>query len=405
VRILFVTPNLPYPPHQGGAIRIYGFLKELHKAGHEITLLSFIGEDTPLTPDNPLTAICQHILTIPTPSHSLSKRLMTIAFTNKADIANRLYDAKMEQAFLDQLAHHSYDLIQIEGIEVGSYLLTAKNRFPHIPIVYDAHNAETDLQRFFAEVAFNHIKQLPSALYSQIQSRRIERFERELITKADKVVSVSEEDQVILKRLSNMANVEVVPNGIFTADYEPTTSATHLELKPNALVFTGKMDYRPNIDAVVWFVDEVLPLIERYTHVHFYIVGQKPHARLETLRNHPNVTLTGWVPEILPYLLQSSLYVAPLRIGSGTRLKLLEAMAAKCAIVATPTAASGLGSQISNYLTLADKPQEFANSVLELLQDPNRRQIMGSKAQEYVHQYYDWSVIAPRLLQVYAQLG
>jgi sugar transferase (PEP-CTERM/EpsH1 system associated) len=405
VQILFVTPNLPYPPHQGGAIRIYGFLKELHKAGHEITLLSFLGEDTPLTPDNPLNIVCKQIITLPTPAHSLAKRVMTIALTNKADIANRLYDATMEQTLLDQLAQHPYDLIQIEGIEVGSYLLAAKSHFPQIPIVYDAHNAETDLQRFFAEITLTHLKQLPSALYSRIQSQRIELFERELITKADKVVSVSEEDQAILRRLSNMAKVEVVPNGIFTADYEPTVSATHLELKPNALVFTGKMDYRPNIDAVMWFVDEVLPLIERYTHVHFYIVGQKPHPRLEALRSHPNVTLTGWVPEILPYLLQSSLYVAPLRIGSGTRLKLLEAMAAKCAIVATPIAASGLGNQINNYLTLADKPQEFANSVLELLQDPTRRQTMGAKAHEYVNEHYDWSVIAPRLLKVYAELG
>ena len=405
MRILFITPSLPYPPHQGGAIRIYGFLKELHRAGHEITLLSFSSEDTPLTLDNPLNSLCAQILTIPTPNHSVRKRLMTIAFTNKADIANRLYDPQMAQVFLKQLAHQPYDLIQVEGIEVGSYLLMAKSHFPNIPIVYDAHNAETDLQRFFAEIAFSHLKQLPSALYSHIQSQRIELFERELINQADKVIAVSEEDQAILKRLSGSATVEVVPNGIFTADYEPTESATHLELKPNALVFTGKMDYRPNIDAVLWFIDEVLPLIERYAHVHFYIVGQKPHSRLDTLRNNPNVTLTGWVPEILPYLLQSSLYIAPLRIGSGTRLKLLEAMAAQCAIVATTTAASGLGSSISQFLTLADKPQEFANAVLELLQDSNRRQMMGTKAQEYVQTHYDWAVIAPRLLQVYAELG
>lgn len=405
MRILFITPGLPYPPHQGGAIRIYGFLKELHRAGHEITLLSFVSEDSPLTLDNPLNSLCKQVLTVPTPNHSILKRLITIVFTNKADIANRLYDPQMEQVFLSQLAQHPYDLIQVEGIEVGRYLLTAKSHFPNIAVVYDAHNAETDLQRFFAEIAFSHIKHLPSALYSQIQSQRIELFERELITKANKVIAVSEEDQAILERLSGSTKVGVVPNGIFTADYQPTESATHLELKPNALVFTGKMDYRPNIDAVLWFVEEVLPLIERYSHVHFYIVGQKPHPRLEILRSHPNVTLTGWVPEILPYLLQSSLYIAPLRIGSGTRLKLLEAMAAQCAIVATNTAASGLGSQISHFLTLADKPQEFANAVLELLQDANRRQLMGAKAQEYVQTHYDWGVIAPRLLNVYAELG
>src|SRR5690606_14010977 len=121
------------------------------------------------------------------------------------------------------------------------------------------------------------------------------------------------------------------------------------------LVFTGKMDYRPNIDAMRWFSETILPLVqEAVPDVHLYIVGQKPHKSLESLRDAPHIDLTGWVPNVQPFLQAADVYIAPLRMGSGTRLKLLEAMAAGCAVVATTVAASGLDNTVKRSLILAD---------------------------------------------------
>jgi glycosyltransferase involved in cell wall biosynthesis len=134
-------------------------------------------------------------------------------------------------------------------------------------------------------------------------------------------------------------------------------------------------------------------------------VGQKPHSRLESLRNLPNVILTGWVPEVHPFLQSTDVYVAPLRMGSGTRLKLLEAMAAGCAVVATQQAAAGLPDDVRAILTLADDAKSMAQAVIKLLENRIQRQKLGQAAQVAVEAHYDWSIIMPRLLDAYKEIG
>jgi glycosyltransferase involved in cell wall biosynthesis len=158
------------------------------------------------------------------------------------------------------------------------------------------------------------------------------------------------------------------------------------------------MDYRPNVDAVLWFAQEILPHLP---DVHLVIVGQQPTARVQALAVHERVQITGQVASVLPYLHGASVYIAPLRMGSGTRLKLLEAMAARCAIVATPLAASGLSDAAKAAMCIAETPLEFAQAVNALLHDPEKRQTLGDQAREIVGQQYDWSVLIPRLLEVY----
>jgi polysaccharide biosynthesis protein PslH len=166
------------------------------------------------------------------------------------------------------------------------------------------------------------------------------------------------------------------------------------------------MDYRPNVDAMLWFASAILPLIQPHVlDVHLTIVGQKPHPRLEALRDQNNITLTGWIPAVQPYLHAASLYIAPLRMGSGTRLKILEAMASGCAVVATSTAASGLLPEVKQALVITDTEREFADAVVSLLQNPAQRRELGQAAQTVIKQFYDWSVIIPRLLTVYREIG
>jgi glycosyltransferase involved in cell wall biosynthesis len=194
--------------------------------------------------------------------------------------------------------------------------------------------------------------------------------------------------------------VHVVPNGITIRDYEhhgPT-----VDLGPQALVFTGKMDYRPNVDAIQWFADEILPGVASVCpEASLYVVGQRPHGSLQSLAQQSNIHVTGFVASVQPFLHAAAAYVAPLRMGSGTRLKLLEAMASGCAIVATTAAASGLRANVNEALVLADSADAFADAVVRVLQQPALRAELGSRAREQVRDY-DWSAIVPRLLAVYA---
>jgi glycosyltransferase involved in cell wall biosynthesis len=165
------------------------------------------------------------------------------------------------------------------------------------------------------------------------------------------------------------------------------------------------MDYRPNVDAALWFALEVLPRIQRSVpDAHFTVVGQKPHPRLDRLRELPGVTLTGQVPDIRPFIQAADVYVAPLRMGSGTRLKLLEAMAMERAIVSTRLGAEGLEAAAGEALVIADQPGSFASAVVDLLQDAARRQILGRQASALVRARYDWPVIIPRVEAVYERL-
>lgn len=404
MRILMITASLPYPTYSGGAIRAYGILSGLHTAGHDITLLSFHDPANPIElSQTPLVDLCEQIITVPPPTRTTRDRLHDLLLTNQADLAQRLESDAMHTQLAQLMSSHDFDLLQFEGIEVNGYLLAARKLNPTIPTIYDAFNAEAVLQKVIANVDWRDYRRIPNAIYSEIQARRLDRFERDICQAATAVIAVSDEDADELSKFRKDGKVYVVPSGIFAHAY--TTPLKSIKLKPNALVFTGKMDYRPNVDAVIWFAEQVLPRVCEQIEAHLYVVGQKPHKRLAPLRDQPSITLTGWVKAVQPYLHAADLYVAPLRMGSGTRLKILEAMASGCAIVATNLAASGLGTEAKNHMCIADEAQAAANDIIQLLQDAQQRTVLGEGARTYVQSHYDWSVLVPRLLQAYKDIG
>jgi glycosyltransferase involved in cell wall biosynthesis len=297
-----------------------------------------------------------------------------------------------------------FDLVQFEGLEMTAYLSAVRQQQPLVKLCYDAHNAEYALQQAIFEVDRGDLRRLHAAAYSFIQTRRIAHCEREVCRQVHCVIAVSEDDAESLRAFRPDGQVSVVPNGVFTEEY--MASRQQLELGEHVLVFTGKMDYRPNVDAMRWFADSILPLVQtEIPDTHLYIVGQKPHARVETLRDKANVAITGWVSDVRPYLNAAHVYVAPLRMGSGTRLKILEAMAAGCAVVATSFAASGLDVEARRAMLISDDENEFASAILSLLRDPARRESLGKAAQRYVRQHYDWSALIPNLLAAYKAIG
>ncbi len=404
MRLLFLTGQVPYPPYAGGALRTYGLLKGLHGAGHTVDLLTFTEPGQPDPAATPLAQLCGEMVTVPAPRRSLPARLADVLFTPNADMARRYYSPQFQARLKSQLARVSYDVVQIESLEMAAYLAAIRAVSPAVRIIYDSFNAEFDLQRGMYQIDRRSLTRLPGAIYSLIQWRRLTQFERSVCQKVDRVIAVSEADAEAFHQLAPGAAVDVVPNGIFADEYARTSQ--QLDLGSAALLFTGTMNYRPNVDAVVWFADRILGEIRKAApEARLFVVGNKPHGRLDSIRQRADVEVTGFVQDVLPFLHSAAVYVAPLRMGSGTRLKLLQAMAAGCAIVSTHIGAQGLNAMPGQEIILADDATSFAQATIALLRDPASRARLGQAARDLVCKQYDWSVIWPRLLHVYGEMG
>lgn len=421
-RILMLTPQPPIPPQaltglsQGTTIRNFNLIAGLAKR-HTVDLVTLL----PSTEDQGTAAgqisllrpYCTNIVAEPAPVRSLRQRARDTLLSPWPDMALRLATPRLHQRLAQLLAQERYDVVQVEGIEMGPYLLALREgrgvsgarpvTGPGRPlIVFDDHNAEYLLQKraFLSDV--RQPRRWLGASYSLVQWRKLAAYERRVCRAADRVVAVSEADRGALLRLIPDLDVAVVPNGVDLQFYRPGVVAPLAGLGPHALVFTGKMDYRPNVDAVLWFADAVLPLITaQIPDAHFYVVGQQPHARLAALAGHPSVTLTGRVPDTRPYIAGAGVFVVPLRIGGGTRLKVLEAMAMGQAIVSTRLGCDGFSFESGREVCFADDPAGFAGAVVRLLQDREQAAALGRAARAYVEAHYGWDAIVPRLEALY----
>ncbi len=408
MRILFLTPQFPYPPHKGTTLRNYNLLAGL-AARHEIDLLSF-ADTMPMT--SPLDHLCRRSAVASMPQRPTWRRALDTALSPWPDMGLRLWSSEFQQQLAAWLKVGAYDVIQVEGLELARYVSVpgsllangaAHSRGGGKPlIVFDDHNAEYLLQKRMAEAEIAARGWNAGAIYSSVQWRKLRSFERQVCRQADRVACVSVADAVALQQLNPTVQAHIIPNGVDTDVYR-CEKVPALDLPPHSLVFTGTMDFRPNVDAMLWFAQEVLPLIKsRVPDVRVYIVGQRPHARLDVLRADPAITLTGAVDDTRPYITAASVYIVPLRMGGGTRLKVLEALSLQAPIVSTTLGAEGFEVISGEHLLLADEAAAFARSVVELIDDRVKAQALGTTGRSFAVQHYDWRSIVPKFEEVYS---
>ncbi|MGD2205414.1 MAG: glycosyltransferase [Anaerolineae bacterium] len=401
-RILVLTPQFPYPPHQGTTIRNYNLIVGL-AVRHEVHLISF-GQPAD-SRNTPLGNLCQSVQVIRPPQRTMRQRVQGLFLSRLPDMAQRLPSAQFQAVLETTLDQMKPDVLEVEGIELAQYLFQAashRGKATRPLLVFDDHNAEYVLQQRAFETDARIPRRWIGAAYSFVQWQRLRRYERRACLTADCVVAVSETDAKALRRLAPGLEPAVVPNGVDMTFY--TAKVRPLAEGPNEqdVVFTGKMDFRPNVDAVLWFTHEVLPLIRRESpKTRLWVVGKDPHPRLTSLAGDPAVALTGWVEDVRPYIAESGVYVIPLRIGGGTRLKVLEAMAMGQAIVSTALGCEGFDLAPDQELVIANAPAEFASAVLALLRDRERRERLGRAARRFAGSRYDWRIIVPKLERVY----
>jgi glycosyltransferase involved in cell wall biosynthesis len=429
-RILILTPQLPIPPQaltgmsQGTTIRNFNLIAGLAKR-HDVDLLTFCapparqsgvvdGRQAPPAAEpeaavlDLLRPYCGTIVAEPAPRRTLARRARDTVLNPLPDLALRLFSPTTRQHMARMLRENRYDVVQVEGVEMAPYVsdIWGGDRPDSVSrprLVFDDHNAEYVLQKRAFLTDLRRPRRWIAAAYSLVQWRKLTGYERRTCRAADRVVAVSDVDAEALRWLAPGLEVTVIPNGVDLDFNRPGATPPAEGMGAHALVFTGKMDYRPNVDAVTWFVAAVLPaILAQIPDACFYIVGQQPHARVQALAEHPAVTVTGRVPDVRPYIAGAGVYVVPLRIGGGTRLKVLEAMALGQALVSTHLGCDGFDFEDGQQAQFADDPAAFADAVVTLLRDRTQATDLGRRARAYVEAHFGWDAIVPRLEALYA---
>lgn len=397
MRILWLKSDLLLPLDKGGKLRTWHLMRRLARQ-HEITYLAFKEPGQPAADVDGMREVAAHVETITRAEPAKGTvRFYVDAATHLVDplpYAVGKYRSAAYRRRLDQLlAQQRFDLV------VCDFLFPAVNLPKQLPCpaVMFTHNVESEIWRRHAETKTNAIGKL---LYGR-QYRRMRRYEGRALARFDGVLAVSDADRDTFARLYPGAirqPVHVVATGVDTNYFAPSQSSISNQqsaISHSRLIFTGSMDWLPNEDAMLYFCRDVLPLIRaQEPDVTVAIVGRTPTPAVKRLADDPAVTVTGRVEDVRPYMNGAAVYIVPLRIGGGTRLKIFEAMAMGQAVVSTTVGAEGLPITDGEHALIADEPRAFADAVLLLIRDARRRQALATAARRLVVDNYDWSVAA-----------
>ena len=394
MRILFLSPTVPFPLTDGGRIRVFNLLKQI-AAKSDVTLLALETQPTDAEGVAQLQQLGIQVHLIPNaptlPPLSFSTLLK--AFLRRQPITVARYDLPAyRQKFKELLATGTFDLVHYEMFHTAQFYPEAR-----LPGVLSQQNVDSAIWRRLCDETVN-----PFYKFGYwTQQLAFQRYERVLSPKFDAVTCTSDIDAAVFQRHCARDTIEIVPNGVDVTHYQPDFSA---EASAH-LIYIGSMDWYPNEDAVSFFADEVLPRIQTSVpDVRFSIVGGNPSARVQKLAERKGVVVTGRVPEIKPYFAEATVFVVPLRIGSGTRLKILEALAMGKAIVSTSVGAEGLDLKDGAEIFIADEPEVFADAVTRLLTDTLLRRRIGENGRARVERDYDWRSIGEKLHQLYTKI-
>ncbi len=400
MRLLFLSPQLPWPLVSGARLRVYHLLRAAARE-HRVDLLSFADDGPSASVPMELRELCGTVeLVSAPPRRSPLARVLGAALSPLPDLAERLWSAEMRQALANRLASQRYDAVQACGLEMGRYLMQVRG--PRR--ILDEFNAEYLLQRSAARTDLTSPSGWPAVAYSAAQVTRLRAFEAALCRHADLVLAVSDEDAVALRELAPATPIHIVPNGVDPGSFpfhEPGT-----DCQPT-LLFTGSMDYRPNDDAALWFVQRVLPLVKaRLPEVRFFVVGHRPRpALVDSVRHDTAIAVTGGVDALEPYWDAACLYVLPMRMGGGVRFKAMEALSLGLPLVSTTFGMQGIAARPEHEYLNADTPETFAAAIFRLLEDAALRLRLARAGRELVEQRYAWRHVEPRLLHAYAELS
>jgi glycosyltransferase involved in cell wall biosynthesis len=387
MRILFITETVPYPLDSGGRIKTFHTLRMLASA-HEVRLHAFIRDEAQRAHRPALEA-----LGVPTTLHLVPRSILREAWFAARSLVGapysvgRHFDGAVHRRVAAEAAAWRPDLVYCDHLSMGEYA-----RRLGVPIVYDAHNVEYAILQRFAGTRPDPLTRAAAA----VEWRRVRAYEAELCRQSCLVFVVSDVDRQALTELSGAGVPFVeVPIAVDAAGTSPVATLT----RAPRLLFLGGLHWPPNADALLTFVRDMWPrVLASRPDATLTSVGRDDHPSAAECRAAPGVRLTGWVPEIDPFVHESRLLVVPMRAGSGMRVKILEAMARGLPVVSTSVGCEGIGVEPGRHLLLADTPDAFADAVLRVLSDDDLAATLARHARALVLERYDVAAVRSSVL-------
>lgn len=388
-RMLFVSPEFPYPAYSGGCLRTLSLFRCL-AANFDVHCVTF-AQGAPDPNDlRGLRSCVAEVTVLPLQVHRKTAfqryaRNISRALRFVPPHVDRFAEPQILRSLLP-LLKDSADWVWLEHLWLAPYVTSIGGQAVK---VLDVQNVESDFYRQLRRFSQNPLVQLGHYVFEQAAMR----IEQRTLASFDRVLAVSPEDRELLARNCTPEKIFVVPNAV-KLDSIPAPQGE----PGSTLYFAGRLDYPPNREGVSWFYHHVWPLIQsRHPEVRWTIVGASPELLDAEIRHDPQVVLAGCVEKTEPYLYPSSVVVVPLTVGGGTRFKILEAWSAGKAVVSTAKGAAGLAAVHGENIWMADNPVEFADAVVRLLSDSNLRVRLGTKGRETVEKRYSWECVKESL--------
>ncbi|MBZ0282989.1 MAG: glycosyltransferase family 4 protein [Anaerolineae bacterium] len=395
MHIVFISWWWPYPANNGSKIRIYNLLRHLAK-NHQVTLLSFAEPDE-ATPEQiaHLREFCARVEAVPKPTYNPTATKAVLGYLSRwprslVDVYS-LTMASLLEKIVDE---ETVDLIIASEFQTIRYLEIA----PEIPAILD----QIEITSFYDRV--KAASGTSGRLRAQLTVTKLESALKNLLVRGVAFSVVSEHEQALMRRFSPPnGRIEVVPNGVDTVANQPNPA---IQPQPDTIIYSGAVTYFANLDAAQFFIREVFPLIrQQKPGATFTVTGGTGNVDVSDLKAQPGVVFSGYLPLVAPAIQASWVNVVPLRLGSGTRLKILESMALGVPLVSTTKGAEGLHVHPGEDILIADTPQAMADTILSLFSDADLRARLVRNGRTMVEQSYDWGVIAAQLMTLIDELA
>ena len=396
MRVLHFAPRVCWPLDTGAKLRNYHLARVLSEKA-EVTLLAFTDAEQSL---EQLEKFYEQVIAVPRdPGYTLSKIIRGTLGNTPLPVLNYT-TGSMKHALEKVLRERNFDIVQVEGIHLMSYLPIITAPHPRPLMICDWHNIESELMSRYS----GHEPNILKRAYAGKTARLMGDFERRAMREFDAHVAVSQRDAQQLRSLNPDAQVFVIENGVDTAHYEEAAVDGGLR-KRNRIVFVGSMDYHANIDGAVSFARDVWPGVrDRHPELIFTIVGRDPAPEVRELRSTPGIKVTGTVDDVRPFYREALAAVVPLKVGGGSRLKILEAMAAGVPVVSTTLGAEGLDVHDGEDILIADTNEQLAEKIVSVIESEKLWQRISAAGRTLVADRYDWSRLGANLFEKYQQL-
>jgi sugar transferase (PEP-CTERM/EpsH1 system associated) len=397
MNILFIAPRLPWPADTGGKIRTLNIIKQFLKfASLRLVCFSFEKGDDKWKEE--MEKLGAQVTLVSARENSLLRKAWNINFEALPHSVIKYHSPQMHKVLKDLIAGEPFDAVHIDHLHMAQFAGSING----LPCYLDEHNVEYKILERCCDIETSGMKK---GIYRK-QALKMKLYETKIIMEFKGVFACSPDDKKILNGLNpRSVPLYLMPNGVDIDYFKAPDSQEDGEVE--ALVFTGSLDWLPNDDAVSYFCGKILPLIwQKKDSVKLYVVGKSPSAMIKKLAGRDSrVIVTGRVDDVRPYVRPAKAFIVPLRIGGGTRLKILEAMSMSKAVVSTSIGAEGIEYTDGKNILIGDNPQDFADKVLGLMDDGLKSRQIGAEGRKLVCGKYDWDTIGRGLKEVYKAAG